>query len=292
MVNGGYVYDAEHHRAAAAVDRAVARRAARPERPGHPLRRAGRRGRAGAAAVPGRRPARAWTGSAARWCCASFDPAGLPALYLVDRVGRVPRRAARRPGSGSTSCGPACSTRSPRTDAAGPARSWCSTTATRWSAGSPRSATRTWCGSPSRRCTARRCCSATTRCGRPTRRCSTARSWACSTGRSRGRTMNDRRRAVGPAAARPDHMPYGAAQIALVEQVVRHADAGGYDELRFAARHAGHHGVRATAASRPSRSSRSPGAAREYDARPGPLRPRTHEQPAAVAVQVHGRRRC
>jgi tetratricopeptide (TPR) repeat protein len=32
------------------------------------------------------------------------------------------------------------------------------------------------------------------------------------------------------------HMPYGSAQIALVEQVVQHADAGGHDELRFAAR--------------------------------------------------------
>lgn len=33
-----------------------------------------------------------------------------------------------------------------------------------------------------------------------------------------------------------DHMPYGSGQIALVEQVVQHADAGGFDELRFAAR--------------------------------------------------------
>ena len=32
------------------------------------------------------------------------------------------------------------------------------------------------------------------------------------------------------------HMPYGGAQIALVEQVVQHADAGGHDELRLAAR--------------------------------------------------------
>ncbi|WP_327007204.1 hypothetical protein OHA72_07985 [Dactylosporangium sp. NBC_01737] len=33
-----------------------------------------------------------------------------------------------------------------------------------------------------------------------------------------------------------DHMPYGSGQIALVEQIVQHADAGGFDELRFAAR--------------------------------------------------------
>ncbi|GAA2587855.1 hypothetical protein GCM10010399_17340 [Dactylosporangium fulvum] len=32
------------------------------------------------------------------------------------------------------------------------------------------------------------------------------------------------------------HMPYGSGQIALVEQIVQHADAGGFDELRFAAR--------------------------------------------------------
>lgn len=31
-------------------------------------------------------------------------------------------------------------------------------------------------------------------------------------------------------------LPYGAAQIALVEQIIQHADAGGNDELRFAAR--------------------------------------------------------
>ena len=33
-----------------------------------------------------------------------------------------------------------------------------------------------------------------------------------------------------------DHMPYGSGQIALVEQIIQHADAGGFDELRFAAR--------------------------------------------------------
>jgi tetratricopeptide (TPR) repeat protein len=32
------------------------------------------------------------------------------------------------------------------------------------------------------------------------------------------------------------HMPYGGAQIALVEQVMQHADAGGHDELRLASR--------------------------------------------------------
>jgi tetratricopeptide (TPR) repeat protein len=31
-------------------------------------------------------------------------------------------------------------------------------------------------------------------------------------------------------------MPFGSAQIALVEQVIQHADAGGFDELRFGAR--------------------------------------------------------
>ncbi|WP_432833557.1 hypothetical protein [Dactylosporangium sp. CA-092794] len=32
------------------------------------------------------------------------------------------------------------------------------------------------------------------------------------------------------------HMPYGGAQIALVEQVMQHADAGGHDQLRLASR--------------------------------------------------------
>jgi len=31
-------------------------------------------------------------------------------------------------------------------------------------------------------------------------------------------------------------MPFGSAQIALVERVIQHADAEDYDELRFAAR--------------------------------------------------------
>src|SRR5256885_15860499 len=41
-------------------------------------------------------------------------------------------------------------------------------------------------------------------------------------------------------------MPYGAGQIALVEQVIQHADAAGIDEVRFAGRmfatHAYNHG--------------------------------------------------
>ena len=55
-------------------------------------------------------------------------------------------------------------------------------------------------------------------------------------------------------------MPYGAGQIAAVEQLIRRADAAGDGELAFAARMLGHHRRTSTAASRRSPSSPSPGA--------------------------------
>ena len=187
LVNGGYVYDAEIIERLPTMDRSIRGGAAGADRPGHPVRRGldpetELRLRPFLSAAQ-RRLDRLGCEVVIR----AFEPATLPALYLVSRAaafheeftatrdkaddlwGGVLDSLAALGSAGTPAAGP-----QPPQPADPPGHR------ARRAGARPRS--------PSSRSTARRCCSATTRSGRPTPPCSTRRSSACSTGRCRGRT--------------------------------------------------------------------------------------------------------
>ena len=99
--------------------------------------------------------------------------------------------------------------------------------------------------SPSRRCTARRCCSATTRSARPTRPCSTVVPRPARPGGAGGAAVSRSTDELWRTARRghADAVRRGADRR-WSSRSIRHADAPATDELAFAARMLGHHGVR------------------------------------------------
>ena len=274
VVNGGYTYDTRDHRAAAAagpVDAQVERL--------EPTDLTTRFDTLDPAVELALRPflaaaQRALDRLGCEVVLRAFDPAALPALYLVDRSARVPRRAARPPGSGSTTLWAGVLDAFAAAGAAGPARSWCSTTATRWSAGSPRWPTPSWSALAVEALYGQ----ALLLGHHPIRPADAAllnRSFLGLLDRAvpgRGdAAMRPQRASCGSCSARRWDMPYGAgARSPLVEQVDRGTPTRSAT-ARAALRRADARPPRPTptAASRPSRSSRSPGAWPSYDARPG-----------------------
>ena len=293
LINGGYTYDAELIERLPLVDRAIADRAARAERPDHPLRRARPGAGAGAAAVPGRRRSGPLDRLGCEVVLRAFDPAGAAGAVPGQPGGGVPRRAARPPGSGSTTLWAdvldALAAHRPRRTA----RSWCSTTATRWSAGSARWPTRSW--SARRRGAVRPGAAARPPSDprRPTRRCSTARSSACSTGPCPGRgASRERPRTSCGALLRGGrrHAVRRGADRRWSSRCCARRRGAATTTSRFAAR------MQATTAyvygGEPAKSFVTfSWCRREFDRDPSRYDQR-HAAPAAVALQVHGRRRC
>ena len=85
LINAGYVYDADIIERLPLVDQSIVRGAAGPDRPGHPVRRRSTRRsswRCGRSSPP---PSGRMDPLGCEVVLRSFEPAGLPALYLLDR---------------------------------------------------------------------------------------------------------------------------------------------------------------------------------------------------------------